>query len=632
MKSKKGSVPPKTKSGIIGAATSKIKKITKGLKKKNKKSKAKESTITRNVNNNFQVLQEIDDIIPLVSDNSSDESESSRKGSSSGQDIILADVDSESEETTPKNKEVTENSLAGNDDFIAFGFSSDEANEDGNEDEEEEGNASENEYLSNDETFYHTKSTDYREGDTHSLFPWIKNNDHSKEVEVADWLTQEIKDFIHYISPSVEEIEARNYTVQRLREEITQLWPDSEVHVFGSSATDLYLPSSDIDMVVVSPTQRYEKKSYIYQLSALLRNKKMAINVETITGAKVPIIKFVDPLTKIHIDISFERVNGIKAAETIIEWLKDTPGLRELVLVVKQFLSVRKLNVVHGGGLGGFSTICLVYSFLKLHPRVATKSIDPTENLGVLLIEFFELYGYNFGYDSVVIGFNDYGPCYITKSSNDCFQNRNPFMLAVQDPNDPDNNVSRGTFNIRNIKRAFGGAFELLANKCYVTAQASYKERLGESILGGIIRYKGKERDFEDARGQVVNEAFAVASGAELTRTVSLPPLPSEVRRAKAAQVPAPSPPIYYSDMTSSEDSGLEEAEIETIISKNNFTQKKRPAAEELMGLANDEEEDSYSPKLDASNTTVDSVDSSLKNINKQSKREFWLKKSGSEF
>ncbi|KAI8399413.1 hypothetical protein J6895_01052 [Nakaseomyces glabratus] len=87
-------------------------------------------------------------------------------------------------------------------------------------------------------------------------------------------------------------------------------------------------------------------------------------------------------------DISFERLNGLEAAKLIRDWLASTPGLRELVLVVKQFLHSRRLNNVHSGGLGGFSIICLVYSFLRMHPRIITAEIDPLENLGVLLIEF----------------------------------------------------------------------------------------------------------------------------------------------------------------------------------------------------------------------------------------------------
>lgn len=108
----------------------------------------------------------------------------------------------------------------------------------------------------------------------------------------------------------------------------------------------------------------------------------MATEVEVIAHAKVPIIKFVDPKSRLHIDVSFERTNGIDAAKRIRRWLVSTPGLRELVLVVKQFLRTRRLNNVHVGGLGGYATIIMCYHFLRLHPKITTDAMSALDNLG----------------------------------------------------------------------------------------------------------------------------------------------------------------------------------------------------------------------------------------------------------
>lgn len=147
-------------------------------------------------------------------------------------------------------------------------------------------------------------------------------------------------------------------------------------------------------------------------------------------------------------------LNGLEAAKLIREWLSDSPGLRELVLVIKQFLHSRRLNNVHTGGLGGFTVICLVYSFLNMHPRIKSNDIDAPDNLGVLLIDFFELYGKNFGYDDVAISNSDGYPSYIPKSYWKTLEpSRGRFSLAIQDPGDPNNNISRGSFNMKDIKR-----------------------------------------------------------------------------------------------------------------------------------------------------------------------------------
>ncbi|CAD6647746.1 BAG_1a_G0047300.mRNA.1.CDS.1 [Saccharomyces cerevisiae] len=387
-----------------------------------------------------------------------------------------------------------EKDLANNDDFISLSASS----EDEQAEQEEEREKQELEIKK--EKQKEILNTDY---------PWILNHDHSKQKEISDWLTFEIKDFVAYISPSREEIQIRNQTISTIREAVKQLWPDADLHVFGSYSTDLYLPGSDIDCVVTSKLGGKESRNNLYSLASHLKKKNLATEVEVVAKARVPIIKFVEPHSGIHIDVSFERTNGIEAAKLIREWLDDTPGLRELVLIVKQFLHARRLNNVHTGGLGGFSIICLVFSFLHMHPRIITNEIDPKDNLGVLLIEFFELYGKNFGYDDVALGSSDGYPVYFPKSTWSAIQPiKNPFSLAIQDPGDESNNISRGSFNIRDIKKAFAGAFDLLTNRCFELHSATFKDRLGKSILGNVIKYRGKARDFKDERGLVLNKAI----------------------------------------------------------------------------------------------------------------------------
>lgn len=568
------------------------------------------------------------------------------------------DKDDDNEEQEPPTKKQKTKQGNMDDDYIAFDFSSDDQKDDYSEydDHSNDEYESDNEYLSNDEGSYHSKNIKHKAGAINDDFPWIRNSDHSKEREMSDWLTSEIKDFVKYISPSAEEIKNRNQLIANLRSHITSIWPDAELHCFGSFATDLYLPGSDIDCVVVSKRGRYDNKSSLYQLTSYIRNHNLGVEVVPIAKAKVPIIKFVDPKTRIHIDISFERSNGLTAAKLIIDWLANTPGLRELILIVKQFLSVRKLNEVHVGGLGGFSIICMCYSFLKLHPRLSTNNINPMENLGCLLIEFFELYGYNFGYDKVALAFTtELEPIYIPKNSNPELLGRNPFSLAIQDPHDSSNNISRGSFNLRDIKRSFGGAFELLVNKCYELNSATYKERLGKSILGGIIKYKGKQRDFEDARAHVKNVALHAASTeahkkkSNKTPTVKnsgyLPPLPSE----KAGIDPNEyylSESFYTEDDTDGDIAAFEASQKPS----NRNTQSTKIDAkktEQLLAIKDDDnandDDDNYTPATIISKHEPDFTDSeddkydpstlsAAAVVAKNQKREYWSQKSGNSF
>ncbi|KAH3670811.1 hypothetical protein WICMUC_004780 [Wickerhamomyces mucosus] len=539
-------------------------------------------------------------------------------------EIILLDSDEEGDTKHPieildddstgenDNKEINQNNeLTDGADFISLKFSDSEAS---SGDENKELDNSDDEYSMDDNESNINSDRPTVLNNT----PWIKDHDHSRQRELSDWLTMEIKDFIAYISPSKQEIETRNFAVRRLRESITKLWPDCEVHVFGSYATDLYLPGSDIDMVIVSVAGNYDTRNSLYQLSSYLKREKLARNVEVIAKAKVPIIKFSETHSNIHIDVSFERTNGITAARTIRTWLQETPGLRELVLIIKQFLSARRLNDVHLGGLGGYSIICLVYSFLKLHPRLSTNNINPLDNLGVLLIEFFELYGRNFGYDNVAICVEQDNVSYLKKSLYPELLGRNIFQLAIQDPSDPSNNISRGSFNIPDIKKAFNGAYQLLVNTCFDLHNATYRDRVGQSILGNVIKYKGKERDFKDERDLVTNEALQ--EGSEFN---------NRIVRAKSR--------VYVSDNESSEDDEVDDSGVDRLsnLKRQNINKKKKnfkkseipnkgKKVDEFMGIVDSEDESENQGAIDAKKLKR------INSIDKDTKREYWLKKGNS--
>jgi len=550
---------------------------------------------------NDQDNEDRNDDLVLVDD------EDDEENTSSVMEVQKGGKEEEGKEEGKEEKPKTGNDLDDNDDFISLKFL---------DSDEDDDNENENGELDNEEDAY---SMDENETDLNlnsktikNDVPWIKNHDHSTQKEIADWLTLEIKDFIAYISPSREEIELRNNTVRRLRDSITSFWKDCEVHVFGSYATDLYLPGSDIDMVIVSQYGGYDSRNSLYSLASFLKKEQLATNVEVIAKAKVPIIKFTEAYSNIHIDVSFERTNGIDAARTIRSWLSETPGLREIVLIVKQFLSARKLNNVHVGGLGGYSIICLVYSFLQLHPRLSTGNISPYENLGVLLIEFFELYGKNFGYDNVAICVETDNVCYLNKKYYPDLQGRNPFTLSIQDPSDPSNNISRGSFNIRDIKKAFAGAYELLTNGCYDLESATFKQRIGKSILGNVVKYRGKERDFKDERELVINEALHEDSASIISGATA----------ATTGGIIGTKTYFTEQDVTSSDDEIKSQPNSNLQkVSKNAKTSKlPKQNVDKLMGIDDETSDDDESIPVIKKKTSTSS-------LSKDDRRDFWLNK-----
>jgi non-canonical poly(A) RNA polymerase PAPD5/7 len=70
--------------------------------------------------------------------------------------------------------------------------------------------------------------------------------------------------------------------------------------------------------------------------------------------------------TDLRIDISFNMKNGVKSAALIKEYLNEYPCLKHLAMVLKQFLLQRDLNEVWTGGIGSYSLILMIVSFLQV--------------------------------------------------------------------------------------------------------------------------------------------------------------------------------------------------------------------------------------------------------------------------
>ncbi|RKP34334.1 hypothetical protein BJ085DRAFT_20891, partial [Dimargaris cristalligena] len=290
-----------------------------------------------------------------------------------------------------------------------------------------------------------------------NCFPYIHNN--------PCRLHNEVVDFVNYVSPTPEEHQLRLWAVERIRRVVNSLWPSGELKVFGSFTTKLYLPHSDLDLVILTG-ESGDKDVCLPHLNRLSRALLQARAVEdctVISKARIPIIKAVEGISKFHIDISFNQPNGAEAVEIIRRFQEeDWPvSLRSLLFLIKQFLYQRGLNEVYSGGLGSYALINMITSFLQLHPRIRSGQIDPAENLGVLLMEFFELYGKTFRYRTTGIK-TSHPPGYFDKRNRSFFQPGRPFALCIEDPQDPTNDISQGTFGIARIRSCFGGALDML--------------------------------------------------------------------------------------------------------------------------------------------------------------------------
>lgn len=307
-----------------------------------------------------------------------------------------------------------------------------------------------------------------------------------KRVERGDvpkmvQLHEEVLSFCQHVSPLPTERSMRADVIARVSKAVKSLWPSAKVDVFGSYKTDLYLPACDIDLVVFGKWLTRP----LYTLKDMLVREGIASesSVKVIDSARVPIIKFVDVLTKVKVDIAFNTTNGIYGAEQTNVFLDKYKNAKPLILVLKQFLCQRDLNEVFTGGVSSYGVVLMVLSFLQLHPR--GDGDHQNVNLGVLLIEFFELYGNNFNYLKTGIRLRDSNRnmvgSYFRRTLN---TNYRAFALPIIDPNSlggEENDVMKGCYNLFQVQLAFKHAYRKILSEL----QSKYHS---ENILSSIIR------------------------------------------------------------------------------------------------------------------------------------------------
>lgn len=269
-------------------------------------------------------------------------------------------------------------------------------------------------------------------------------------------LHEEIEDFISFMEPTQVEQAMRDDVVRRIRDIITELWPGSKLETFGSYDTGLYLPDGDIDMVVFSENYEWDKPPLWHLRNKLIENRiTREDTISVIENTVVPIIKFIDNQTLVQIDISFNTSNGKEAATLVKDYLSSYPQLRQMVFILKYILKYRGLNEVWGGGLGSYALTLLVVNFFQQHPREAAK--NKGENLGTLLLEFFELYGRNFNYEQNGIQVrNEVGYVPIDKLREQMpHGNKRYGPLCIEDPLNQTNDVGRSTYHWNQVRNCF---------------------------------------------------------------------------------------------------------------------------------------------------------------------------------
>lgn len=327
---------------------------------------------------------------------------------------------------------------------------------------------------------------DYRYNKETDLPPWMQQHVDYRRVNHVVALHNEIVGFCKLMEPRQEEMKQRRDLVESFTKLAKSAFQGCQVDVFGSQATGLCLPTSDIDIAIQlseTDTKTMEEgggadsslenwdaptDNPLHRLAAALRGEwlKELSYLEVIENTRVPLVKFTHEPTNICVDVCFNQTTGVQAAQLMLRFMEALPPLRPLTFVLKYFMAARGLNQPYTGGVGSFLLQMMIVSFLQQRERDALNNRRPSlQNLGSLLIEFFELYStdFNFVTTGISVRFDGfYFPKGATERKKDFWQENRPFSLAMENPFEVTADVGISSFRMSVVQKSFDVGFKIL--------------------------------------------------------------------------------------------------------------------------------------------------------------------------
>ncbi|KAF9934224.1 hypothetical protein FBU30_002917 [Linnemannia zychae] len=191
--------------------------------------------------------------------------------------------------------------------------------------------------------------------------------------------------------PSQDYMIRRTKLVQRLQGILNSGFPgqDLRLEVFGSYASGLGSESSDADLCI---TTEHFKKTAPYNnvrlVAQILRQGGMT-QVQPIADARVPIVKFVDPVTKTRCDMNTNHVLGIHNSELIRCYTMIDERVRPFLYSLKALVKKHGINDSSQSWLSSYAYVMMAIGFLQAQepPILPSLQDQPEERMSELYIQ-----------------------------------------------------------------------------------------------------------------------------------------------------------------------------------------------------------------------------------------------------
>ncbi|ORY04163.1 hypothetical protein K493DRAFT_59097 [Basidiobolus meristosporus CBS 931.73] len=215
---------------------------------------------------------------------------------------------------------------------------------------------------------------------------------HSIRARNLDQLNLHANILLKSIISSDKARERRVQFLNRIQKLINTHLPGKQItaHLFGSSVTGLDFGGSDCDVAL--ETEKNDDKVNVKLLAKILRQAGMR-HVVPISGARVPIVKFYDPVYSISCDINVNNTLGVHNSQMIKDYLSIDDRVKKLIMLIKHWAKRRGINSSSGGSYSSYCYVLMAIFFLQnidepILPSLQQISLDLKEEQLLIPTQF----------------------------------------------------------------------------------------------------------------------------------------------------------------------------------------------------------------------------------------------------
>jgi non-canonical poly(A) RNA polymerase PAPD5/7 len=314
-------------------------------------------------------------------------------------------------------------------------------------------------------------------GESQLQYPWM-DFVHQAEGDGNARLNTEILAFCDFMSPTQQELESATNAKKTLKRRIKNILPYFTTELVGSSATGLAHPLSDIDLHISLSPDAPSGLDYSYPLNRIYDGLKGSDNdgfsAFELLKARVSVLRFKHRPSGLRFEIQTGN-DCVVSKQYVRDYITEFPNLRPLYALIKWALEMRGMIKVFGGGPGSYGLLMMIVASLK-HGHASSSADDLSRQLFYFLDmfanldfhktcisvdppEFFPKHKPNAKQKADGKKIDDWverGQFLISKTST-----KEPYLMCLQDPADPWNDLGRRSYSIQSVQKVFG---EILRN------------------------------------------------------------------------------------------------------------------------------------------------------------------------